>query len=140
MTKNEIPEITKLKEASSLYTRILNDPNTDFDNRKQELMEKLNNIDWETIIRFFKTNSEYEKIIRLIYEFIQQLQTGDIIALNSVDNYENCVSKKLLDVSREILDYHIQKRGTGKIKKPKKPRKPRKHTLVKKRNVKRSLQ
>lgn len=141
----QVQEITKLKIQFEFYERI--NPNKDstgvFNIKKKKIMKELSNIDWETIIYFYKkniNNSEYKTIIRLIYEFAQLLQTGDVITLNSVDEYENDLSQELVNVSREILYCHIQnieqKRGRGKIKKPKKPKKPKKHTLVKKKKRK----
>lgn len=141
----QVYEITRLKNAFTLYDSIdpNNDLDLDLDNKKQKLMEKLYNIDWKLIIYFYKkniNNSEYKTIIRLIYEFAQLLQTGDVITLNSVDEYENDLSQELVNVSRKILYCYIQnieqKRGRGKIKKPKKPKKAKKHTLVKKKKRK----
>lgn len=133
---NEIEEITNLKKNYTLYRVIMNDPTRDFANRKQSLIKLLSNIDWETIISFFKTNisnPEYKNTIKLIYQFLMQLQTGEIISQVSGNDVEIELAKKLIGVSQRIQT------ATGKIKKsrkPKKPKKPKKHTLVKKKKRK----
>lgn len=138
--KYEIREITNLKENYELYSVIMNDPTRDFANRKQSLIELLSNIDWETIIRFFKTNKsklEYKNTIKLIYQFLMQLQTGEIICRVSANHVEIELANKLIGISQRIQKEYIQT-ATGKIKKSRKPKKPRKHTLVKKERKKKS--